>query len=61
MSVFVVRYKSEEGQNLLTLTVKASNGVEATERVKREFPCLSQVPLEVEILRGVSNKEADLV
>lgn len=60
MAVFQVKYKSEEGQDLLTLKVKASNKEEAVERVLRDFN-LPKEALEVEILPGVDNREADLL
>lgn len=60
MSVFLVKYKSEEGQDLLTLKVKASNSEEAIARVIREFNLLKK-DLEVDVLRGVDNREADLI
>lgn len=60
MSVFAVKYKSEEGQDLLTLKVKASNSEAAVERVLRDFN-LPKSSLTVELLPGVDNREADLL
>lgn len=60
MSVFLVKYKSEEGQDLLTLKVKASDGESALERVIREFN-LPKKDLEVDILPGIDNREVDLL